>query len=202
MILKIYYLFVLFNITSEKVDKKTRLSFFNIESYDNIVLLKEGELNKTSVESKILEYIDKDRKNEIKSNSLQGLIKRFLGWIANIEAVDTKNKAKNNEKELIDEINKTIIEDEKAQKIEREKQKNQSSTQENKNLENNNIAKRRKIMESYNNEDLGFNKNLIVFPIFLIIYSLLFFFLYKYIFSKYDYRILYSRLPTEDPKYK
>ena len=196
------YLFVLFNTTNEKVDKKTRLSFFNIESYDNIVLLKEGELNKTSVESKILEYIDKDRKNEIKSNSLQGLIKRFLGWIANIEAVDTKNKAKNNEKELIDEINKTIIEDEKAQKIEREKQKNQSSTQENKNLENNNIAKRRKILESYNNEDLGFNKNLIVFPIFLIIYSLLFFFLYKYIFSKYDYRILYSRLPTEDPKYK
>ena len=199
------YLFVLFNTTNEKVDKKTRLSFVNIESYDNIVLLNEGELNKTSVESKILEYIDKDRKNEIKSNSLQGLIKRFLGWIANIDEIDTKKKAKNNEKELIDEINKTIIEDEKAQRIEREKQKNQSSTQEKKNLknsENNNIAKRRKILESYNNEDLGFNKNLIVFPIFLIIYSLLFFFLYKYIFSKYDYRILYSRLPTEDPKYK
>ena len=192
------YLFILFNTTNNKVDKKTRVSFFNLEGYENIVLLKEGEVNKTSVESKILEYIDKDRKNEIKSNSLQGLIKSFLGWIANIDEKDKINKVKDNEKELIDEINKTIIEDEKAQKIEKEKQKNESNNQENKN----NIEKRRKILESYNNEELGFNKKLIVFPIFLIIYSFLFFLLYKYILSKYDYKILYTRLPTEDPKYK
>ena len=198
------YLFILFNTTNNKVNKKARLSFFNLEDYENIVLLKEGEVNKTSVESKILEYIDKDRKNEIKSNSLQGLIKSFLGWIANIDEKDKINKVKDNEKELIDEINKTIIEDEKAQKIKQEKQKNESSNQERKNSENeenkNNIEKRRKILESYNNEELGFNKKLLVFPIFLIIYSFLFFLFNKYILSKYDYKILYTRLPSEDPK--
>lgn len=198
------YLFTLFNTTNTKVDKKKRLTFISYENFDNIVLLKEGEMNKTSVESKILEYIDKDRKNEIKSNSLQGLIKSFLGWIANIDEKDKINKVKDNEKELIDEINKTIIEDEKAQKIKQEKQKNESSNQERKNSEKeenkNNIEKRRKILESYNNEELGFNKKLLVFPIFLIIYSFLFFLFYKYILSKYDYKILYTRLPSEDPK--
>ena len=197
------YLFVLFNTTNNKVNKKARLSFFNLEGYENIFLLKEGEVNKTSVESKILEYIDKDRKNEIKSNTFQGLIKSFLGWIANVDEKDKIDKVKDSEKELIDEINKTIIEDEKAKKIENEKQKNESNNQEkNSKIEENknNIEKRRKILESYNNEELGFNKKLIVFPIFLIIYSFLFFLFYKYILSKYDYKKLYTRLPSEDPK--
>ena len=106
-------------------------------------------------------------------------------------------KPRDIEKELIDEINKTIIEDEKAQKLKQEKQKNESDVEDKKNIE-----KRRKILESFKNEDLGFNKNLLVFPIILIIYSFLYFLCYKYILSKYDIKILYNRLPTDDPKNK
>jgi hypothetical protein len=69
-----------------------------------------------------------------------------------------------------------------------------------KNLKN--IQKRRKILDSIKNEDLGFNKNLVLFPLFLIIYSILFFFCYKYVFNKFENKIFYKRLPTEDPKSK
>ena len=191
------YLFTLFNTTNTKVDKKKRLTFISYENFDNIVLLKEGEINKTSVESKILEYIDKDRKHEIKSETAQALIKNILGWITDFEKKLNNTKPRDIEKELIDEINKTIIEDEKAQKLKQEKQKNESDVEDKKNIE-----KRRKILESFKNEDLGFNKNLLVFPIILIIYSFLYFLCYKYILSKYDIKILYNRLPTDDPKNK
>ena len=191
------YLFTLFNTTNTKVDKKKRLTFISYENFDNIVLLKEGEINKTSVESKILEYIDKDRKHEIKSETAQALIKNILGWITDLEKKLNNTKPRDIEKELIDEINKTIIEDEKAQKLKQEKQKNESDVEDKKNIE-----KRRKILESFKNEDLGFNKNLLVFPIILIIYSFLYFLCYKYILSKYDIKILYNRLPTDDPKNK
>ena len=81
--------------------------------------------------------------------------------------------------------------------------KNDNITIRTKNLKNfrNNI-KRKKIIEVNLDEELGFNKNLILFPFFLIIYSFLFFFCYKYIFSKYESKILYKRLPSEEAKVK
>ena len=204
------YLFVLFNTTTEKVDKYKRVSFFNIQDYENKMLLYKHELNKTNLESKILEYINKDRKHLLKSKMqvAQETIKSIYDWLSNL--ADNNNSQTNLvnlnndfEQELIDEINKTIIEDEKKQKLEEEKKINQSNNFENKNLKNlKNIQKRRKILDSIKNEDLGFNKNLVLFPLFLIIYSLLFFFCYKYVFTKFENKIFYKRLPTEDPKSK
>ena len=204
------YLFVLFNTTTEKVDKYKRVSFFNIQDYENKMLLYKHELNKTNLESKILEYINKDRKHLLKSKMqvAQETIKSIYDWLSNLA---DKNNSQTNlvnlnndfEQELIDEINKTIIEDEKKQKLEEEKKINQSNNFENKNLKNlKNIQKRRKILDSIKNEGLGFNKNLVLFPLFLIIYSLLFFFCYKYVFNKFENKIFYKRLPTEDPKSK
>ena len=204
------YLFVLFNTTTEKVDKYKRVSFFNIQDYENKMLLYKHELNKTNLESKILEYINKDRKHLLKSKMqvAQETIKSIYDWLSNLA---DKNNSQTNlvnlnndfEQELIDEINKTIIEDEKKQKLEEEKKINQSNNFENKNLKNlKNIQKRRKILDSIKNEDLGFNKNLVLFPLFLIIYSLIFFFCYKYVFSRLENKIFYKRLPTEDPKSK
>ena len=204
------YLFVLFNTTTEKVDKYKRVSFFNIQDYENKMLLYKHELNKTNLESKILEYINKDRKHLLKSKMqvAQETIKSIYDWLSNLA---DKNNSQTNlvnlnndfEQELIDEINKTIIEDEKKQKLEQEKKMNQSNNSENTNLKNlKNIQKRRKILDSIKNEDLGFNKNLIMFPLFLMIYSLLFFFCYKYVFTKFENKIFYKRLPTEDPKSK
>ena len=204
------YLFVLFNTTIEKVDKYKRVSFFNIQDYENKMLLYKHELNKTNLESKILEYINKDRKHLLKSKMqvAQETIKSIYDWLSNLA---DKNNSQTNlvnlnndfEQELIDEINKTIIEDEKKQKLEEEKKINQSNNFENKNLKNlKNKKKRRKILDSIKNEDLGFNKNLIMFPLFLMIYSLLFFFCYKYVFTKFENKIFYKRLPTEDPKSK
>ena len=204
------YLFVLFNTTTEKVDKYKRVSFFNIQDYENKMLLYKHELNKTNLESKILEYINKDRKHLLKSKMqvAQETIKSIYDWLSNLA---DKNNSQTNlvnlnndfEQELIDEINKTIIEDEKKQKLEEEKKINQSNNFENKNLKNlKNIQKRRKILDSIKNEELGFNKNLVLFPLFLIIYSLLFFFCYKYVFNKFENKIFYKRLPTEDPKSK
>ena len=163
------------------------------------MLLYKHELNKTNLESKILEYINKDRKHLLKSKMqvAQETIKSIYDWLSNLAE---KNNSQTNlvnlnndfEQELIDEINKTIIEDEKKQKLEEEKKINQGNNFENKNLKNlKNIQKRRKILDSIKNEDLGFNKNLVLFPLFLIIYSLLFFFCYKYVFHKFENKIFY-----------
>ena len=137
------YLFVLFNTTTEKVDKYKRVSFFNIQDYENKMLLYKHELNKTNLESKILEYINKDRKHLLKSKMqvAQETIKSIYDWLSNLA---DKNSSQTNlvnlnndfEQELIDEINKTIIEDEKKQKLEEEKKINQSNNFENKNLKN------------------------------------------------------------------
>ena len=89
------------------------------------------------------------------------------------------------------------------QKYQQEKKANESNNNENKNLKNlKNIQKRRKILNNLQKEDWGFNKNLILFPLFLIIYSILFFICYKYIFGKFENKIFYKKLPTEDPKSK
>ena len=185
-----------------------------MEFYDDTVLLNQNDLNKTSLESKILEYIYKDRKHLLKMKLpyIQQTILNIYDWFSGFFVKNNNtNTSQNNlielnndfEQELIDEINKTIIEDEKLQKLEQEKRKNQSINLDKKNLKNlKNIQKRRKILNTIQNIDFGFNKNLILFPVFLIIYSLLFFLCYKYVFGKFENKIFYKRLPTEDPKNK
>ena len=202
------YLFVLFNITN-KLDRKKRLVFFNTEDYDITILLMENELNKTSIESTILEYISKDRKHELKNKleRAQELVKSFKNWLLSLGGNNSKItsdvKSSNSEQELIEEINKTIIEDEKAQKYELEKKLNESDPKEINNLKIiNDIIKRRHIIQLMKNEEIGFNKNLVLIPFFLIIYSLLFFLCYKYVFGKFDNKIFYIRLPTKERKYK
>ena len=208
------YLFILFNTTNDIFNRRKRLSFFNMEFYDDTVLLNQNDLNKTSLESKILEYIYKDRKHLLKMKLpyIQQTILNIYDWFSGFFVKNNNtNTSQNNlielnndfEQELIDEINKTIIEDEKLQKLEQEKRKNQSINLDKKNLKNlKNIQKRRKILNTIQNIDFGFNKNLILFPVFLIIYSLLFFLCYKYVFGKFENKIFYKRLPTEDPKNK
>ena len=208
------YLFILFNTTNDIFNRRKRLSFFNMEFYDDTVLLNQNDLNKTSLESKILEYIYKDRKHLLKMKLpyIQQTILNIYDWFSGFFVKNNHtNTSQNNlielnndfEQELIDEINKTIIEDEKLQKLEQEKRKNQSINLDKKNLKNlKNIQKRRKILNTIQNIDFGFNKNLILFPVFLIIYSLLFFLCYKYVFGKFENKIFYKRLPTEDPKNK
>ena len=207
------YLFLLFNTTNDIFNRRKSLSFFNMEFYDDTVLLYQNEMNKTSIESKIFEYIYKDRKHLLKMqlNFVQRTILNIYDWFSSFGSKNNTNTSQNNlielnndfEQELIDEINKTIIEDEKLQKLEQEKRNNQSNNFAKKNLKNlNNIQKRRKILYNIQNQDFGFNKNLILFPLFLIIYSLLFFLCYKYIFGKFENKIFYKRLPTEEPKNK
>ena len=205
------YLFILYNSINEIDTENKRLSFFDMEDFESTVLLTKNELNKESIESKIFEYISKDRKHQLKTkiDTVRDLFKGFFNWIDKYSNNTQKSKSDSNdsnkdyEQELIDEINKTIIEDEIAQKIEEEKQRNQSNVNEkkkSKNLNNNN--QRRIIIESNIENELGFNKNFVVFPLFLIIYSLLYFVCYKYIFGKNRIKIFYQRLPTEDPKSK
>ena len=202
------YMFLLYNTSNDKdVDLRKRVSFFDVDEFENTVLLTEDELNKSSIETSILDHIHKHRYHLLKTKKekLQDAIKSIYQWFTgNNNQSDLFNLNKDDEQELIDEINKTIIEDEKAQKLLREKEKkNDNITIRTKNLKNfrNNI-KRKKIIEVNLDEELGFNKNLILFPFFLIIYSFLFFFCYKYIFSKYESKILYKRLPSEEAKFK
>ena len=153
-----------------------------------------------------MDHIHKHRYHLLKTKKekLQDAIKSIYQWFTgNNNQSDLFNLNKDDDQELIDEINKTIIEDEKLQKLEQEKRNNQSNNFVKKNLKNlNNIQKRRKILYDIQNQDFGFNKNLILFPLFLIIYSLLFFLCYKYIFGKFENKIFYKRLPTEEPKNK
>ena len=115
----------------------------------------------------------------------------------NIDEKIEKSFKFENEQELIDEINKTIIEDEI---INKKKEINNENENIRKNLKK--IIKNRRNIKFDEEEELGFNKNLILFPFYLIIYTILYILAYKYIFKNYENKIIYKRLPTEDPKNK
>ena len=199
------YLFILVNITlGTKYTDTERISYYNLQDFFPTEIVKTKDLNKTNIENKLFEHIYKTQNNLIESQSKT--TERFMDMAKELWNFFTDNKTDNNtenkagtdiendyEQELIDEINKTIIEDEKS-----------------KNKENNNIdekeikkriIKRNKLLLN-EEEELGFNKNLILLPFYLIIYSILYYFFYKYILSKYEDKIPYIRLPTEDPKTK
>ena len=217
------YLFVLCNITNnKKLSKKEGISFFDIEYFSPTQILDENGLNKTNIQYKIFEYIYRDQKNLLESeldysdnfllNTFNSVYKWFLELTndenktndtnINIAEQNIQEKIENisnidYEQELIDEINKTIIE---------ENEKNKEINKNEKNINENNLKYIKKSNNNYyefnEDEEMGFNKNLILFPFYLIIYSIIYFFFYKYILLKYQDKIFYSRLPTEDPKNK
>lgn len=217
------YLFVLCNITNnKKLSKKEGISFFDIEYFTPMQILNENELNKTSIQYKIFEYIYRDQNNLLESefdysnNFLLNTFNSVYEWFLKLTNNDNKTNNTNiniteqniqekienisnidYEQELIDEINKTIIE---------ENEKNKEVNKNEKNINNNNLKHIKKSNNNYyeynEDEEMGFNKNLILFPFYLIIYSIIYFFFYKYILLKYQDKIFYSRLPTEDPKNK
>ena len=204
------YLFILVNITNNKLESE-RIAFYNQHDFIPTDLLKESELNKTNIEYKVFEYIYRDQHNLIMSQlEMSGkIVKSAYNWLLNL-IKDDKNDTKDNnenieneikiseidiEQELIEEINKTIIEDENSKKKE--------NNENNKDIEISIRKQRRRINLELNEEDeLGFNKKLILFPFYLILYSVLYYFFYKYILMKFENKILYQRLPIEDPKNK
>ena len=214
------YLFILVNISlSKKYFEHERIAFFNKHDFYPIEILRANELNKTNIENTIFEYIYRDQNNllELQLDVTEKLIKSAKQWFLNLgkkknETNDTifnseniEKKIKNSqidiEQELIDEINKTIIEDKKAKNIEKDKKGNNENKK--KKIEKNIQKYRRANSFEYKEEDeFGFNKKLIMFPFYLIIYSILYYFFYKYILMKYENKILYNRLPTEEPKSK
>jgi len=107
-----------------------------------------------------------------------------------------KKNSKDIEQELIDEINKTIIEDNNKNK---EKEKEIKNKNKNSNIKN--IKRRRKkILEFTDEDDFGFNKNLILLPLYLIIYSILYYFFYKKVLMKFQGNISYKKLATDENK--
>ena len=212
------YLFLLFNISTKY--EKEKISFFTPHDFIPIEIVGEKDFNKTYIEYKIFEYIYRDQHNMITSQleMSQKLIKNIYDFFAgsgdkinktkenisdvneeneNIEEKIEKNFEFEYENELIDEINKTIIEDEKMNEEKEKKNKNENIK---KNLKT--MIKRRQKFRFDKEEDLGFNKNLILFPFYLIIYTILYFLVYNYICKKNENKILYSRLPSDDPKNK
>jgi len=56
-------------------------------------------------------------------------------------------------------------------------------------------------LNSNDDYDLEFNKSIILMmPICLIIYSVLYYYFYKYILDKYSEKSIYNKLPLNDPK--
>ena len=216
------YLFFLCNITNnKKLSVKEGISFYDMNNFTPMPILDKTGLNKTGIDYKIFEYIYRDQNNLLKNQLdsskafMNKTFKSVFNWILQLTKDDTNNTNNTNdineqniqkkienvthpnidiEQELIDEINKTIIEDNEKNK------ENEKKNYEN-HLKYFNI--RRKNLYGFNEEEeLGFNKNLIMFPLYLIIYSILYYFFYKYILVKFNDNISYIRLPTEDQKNK
>ena len=207
------YLFVLVNISNKKYDSE-RIAFYDSHDFVPVEIVNSRGLNKTNIEYKIFEYIYRDQNKLITSQleMTEKIVKGARDWIFNLaKKMDKKNnntleineniEKKLNvsqidiEQELIDEINKTIIEDEIS--------KNKKNKENKEDIEIHIRKQRKRINLGLNEEEeLGFNKRFILFPFYLIIYSIIFYFFYRYILIKYEHRISYKRLPTEDPKNK
>ena len=197
------YLFILVNITlGTKYTDTERISYYNPHDFFPTEIVKTKDLNKTHIENKLFEYIYKTQNKLVESQlkEVEKIMEMWKSFLNNKTDNDTENSEGNtridvdSEQELIDEINKTIIEDEKIKN--REKKENFDEKEIKKR-----IIRRNKLLLNKEKE-LGFNKNLILLPFYLIIYTILYYFFYKYILSKYGDNKDYKRLPTEDPKTK
>ena len=204
------YIFILSNTSnSTKYSDKEGILFYNPQDFSPVFILSENELNKTNIEFKIFEYIYRDQNNLIESQMdfFKNTVINVKSWLINLFNDKSEEKNVNNtinmvdsEQKLIDEINKTIIEDEKLKKKEQKEKIENYIVDNEKN--NNNIVKNTNHFEYNEKEEFGFNKRLILFPFYLIIYTILYIFFYKYFLLKYEDKIIYKRLPTEDPKNK
>ena len=208
------YLFILFNINDAK-NKKEGISFYNPDYDLPKEIINKKELNRTNILNAIFEYIYKDQNQLIQNqyeesrkllrDTFNSVFTWFLGLsqenktnvsnyddLNKIKEVEDKKDQNDIEQELIDEINKTIIED---------NNKNKEKAKENKNSNVNNIKRRRrKILEFTKDDDLGFNKNLLLLPLYLIIYSILYYFFYKKVLMKYQDNISYKKLAIDENK--
>lgn len=209
------YLFILFNLNNAKSREKEGISFYDPDNFLPKEIISKKELNRTHSLNVIFEYIYKDQNHLIKnqyeeskkliSDTFNSVVNWFLGLtnenktnvsnlgdLNKIKEVEDKKNSNDIEQELIDEINKTIIEDNNKNKEKEIKNKNSNI----KNLK----RRRKKILEFTEDEDFGFNKNLILFPLYLIIYSILYYFFYKKVLMKYQGNISYKKLATDENK--
>jgi hypothetical protein len=180
------YLFVLFSNTKYKAEEEIGINMenavilFDLQTLDNInVTEPNAELNNTYLELQIfntLQFLDEIKNND--ENKVEGNKIIFSNTSFNFSDED---------EELIKEINKTIIEDNlKQQNIENKDKKEYYKT-----IHNLNIS------DDYT---LDSNKRIIMIPFCLIIYSVLYYYFYKYVLDKYSEKSLYNKLPLNDPK--
>lgn len=209
------YLFILFNINYPKSREKEGVSFFDPDNFSPKEIVSKNKLNRTYILNVIFDYIYKDQNHLIKnqfeeskkliSDTFNSVVNWFLGLakenntnvsnlgdLNKIKEVEDKKNSKDIEQELIDEINKTIIEDNNKNKEKEIKNKNSNI----KNLK----RRRKKILEFTEENDFGFNKNLILLPLYLIIYSILYYFFYKKVLMKFQGNISYKKLATDENK--
>ena len=180
------YLFVLFSNTKYKaeeeigVDIENAVILFDLQTLDNINVTEPyDELNNTYIEHQIfntIQLLDKIKnKNE---NKVEGNKIIFSNTSFNFSDED---------EELIKDINKTIIEDNlKQQNIGNKGKKEYYKTINN--------------LNSNDDYDLDSNKRIIMIPLCLIIYSVLYYYFYKYVLDKYSEKSIYDKLPLNDPK--
>ena len=180
------YLFVLFSNTKYKaeeeigVDMENGVILFDLQTLDNInVTEPNDELNNTYLELQIfntIQFLDEIKNKD--DNKVEG---------NNIIFSNTSFNFSDEDEELIKEINKTIIEDNLKQKnIESKDKKVYYKTINN--------------LNSNDDYDLDSNKRIIMIPLCLIIYSVLYYYFYKYILDKYSEKSIYNKLPLNDPK--
>ena len=153
---------------------------FDLQTLDNINVTEPyDELNNTYIEHQIfntiqlLDEIKNKNENKVEGNK--------------IIFSNTSFNFSDEDEELIKDINKTIIEDNlKQQNIGNKGKKEYYKTINN--------------LNSNDDYDLDSNKRIIMIPLCLIIYSVLYYYFYKYVLDKYSEKSIYDKLPLNDPK--
>ena len=180
------YLFVLFSNTKYKAEEEIGINMenavilFDLQTLDNINVTEPyDELNNTYIEHQIfntiqlLDEIKNKNENKVEGNK--------------IIFSNTSFNFSDEDEELIKDINKTIIEDNlKQQNIGNKGKKEYYKTINN--------------LNSNDDYDLDSNKRIIMIPLCLIIYSVLYYYFYKYVLDKYSEKSIYDKLPLNDPK--
>lgn len=180
------YLFVLYNNAKNNSEEEVGINIenavvlFDLETMDNINVTESyDELNNTYVESQIIniiQFLEELKYND--DNKVEG---------NNIIFSNTSFNFTDEDEELIKEINKTIIEDNLKQE----------------NIENKDKKEYPKAINNFNindDNDLVSNNRIIMIPLCLIIYSVLYYYFFKYILDKYSDKPIYNKLPLNDPK--
>ena len=159
---------------------------FDLETLDDTNITETyDDLNKTYIEMKIIDIVRKF--NEKKFNDKNSNINDNIN-------IDQKFNFSEEDEELIKEINKTIIEDNLRQQNNKDKTKHLGN--------HNKYYKSIDDLNIDNDDELNFERKLIMIPICLIIYSILYFYFYKYVLVVYSQKINYIKLSSDDYKMK